>query len=181
MSENMMITPVGIASYPWVNEPDYKFDKLGLYQIKLIVAKDKAKTMINQLVKLNETQDGYSAEKSVWPFSDELDDQGVPTGNTVIKFKMKAKVIPKHGEPWEQKPLIKDKNGNRVLDTKLGSGSEVQVAFEPYPYSMSGKFGVSLRLKAVRILKLVEYTSGVDFGDVPQGYETKEETSDVPF
>ena len=198
-TQEIMITPPGIASYPWLNKPDYKFDKLGLYQMKLIVAKDTVRALINQLVKMNEQQEGYDKTKAEWPFSDEIDDQGVQTGNTIMNFKMKAKIVPRKGDPWEQKPIIKNAQGERVVDVKVGSGSEIQVAFEPVPYSMTRKegetkntyYGVSLRLKAIRVLKLVEYTEGdVDFGEVPAGYETKEDpkysevggvSDDVPF
>jgi hypothetical protein len=55
----------------------------------------------------------------------------------------------------------------------IGNGSRVKVAFEPFPYIMQStkKVGVSLRLKAVQVIDLVEYgNSAASVFDEEDGY-----------
>jgi hypothetical protein len=57
---------------------------------------------------------------------------------------------------------------------KVGNGSVVKVAFEPIKYfvASSKTAGVSLRLRAVQIIKLVEFNGGGgDFFEEEEGYE----------
>ena len=80
----MYITPVGTAVYPWLNNPDTRFDADGVYQVTLQLSKP------------------------------ELDDQGNATGNYLVKFKLKALVKPKKSEPFTQSPVLLDEDGNRL-------------------------------------------------------------------
>jgi hypothetical protein len=72
------------------------------------------------------------------------------------------------------KPLSKD--------IKIGGGSKMKVSYEILPYytAIAGA-GISLRLKAVQVIDLVEYSSGgsgesYGFGK-EDGYEATEETT----
>jgi hypothetical protein len=94
------------------------------------------------------------------PIKPELDDQGEKTGQYVANFKMKAHVKTKSGDEWDQKPILVDSDGNRMI-AAIGGGSKLQVAYEAIPYDAMGG-GVSLRMKKVRVLDLVEYESKAD-------------------
>lgn len=160
MSNELHVSPVGTAVYPWLNKPDTKFDADGVYSVKMVYSKADVKS-INAVVKplMNGGKNN--------PIKPEVDDQGETTGNYVVQFKLKAKVSPKRGEPFSQKPVLFDENGNRL--TKLiGGGSQLKIAYEAFAYDGMGG-GVSLRCKKVRVAEggLVEYQSkeNVDWGD----------------
>jgi hypothetical protein len=58
-------------------------------------------------------------------------------------------------------------------DVAIGNGSIVNVAFEPIPYVMAStkQVGVSLRMKGVQVVDLVEYgNSGNSMFDEEDGY-----------
>ena len=119
------------------------------------------------------------------------------TGKVTVRFKLKAKVTPKQGDPFEQRPALFDAKGKPIgPDAKIGGGSKVKVAYELVPYytAIAGA-GVSLRLKAVQVIDLVEFSGGASseaygFGE-EEGYEAEdtpaaqngfaEETSDTDF
>lgn len=150
---DLHISPAGTAVYPWLNIPDTKFDADGVFSVKLSLSKEDA-GKINKVVKplMNGGKNN--------PVKKELDDQGQETGNYQVNFKMKAHVKTKGGDEWDQKPLLVDSDGNRTI-AKIGGGSKLQVAYEAVPYDAMGG-GVSLRMKKVRVLDLVEYTSKDD-------------------
>lgn len=147
------ISPAGIAVYPWLNIPDTKFDPDGVFSTKIVINKEDAKKMSDVIKPL---MNGGKHN----PLKKELDDQQEETGNYVVNFKMKAKVTTRSGDSWDQKPILVDSDGNRT-EAKIGGGSKIQVAYEAIPYDQMGG-GVSLRMKKVRVLDLVEYQSKDD-------------------
>jgi hypothetical protein len=65
----------------------------------------------------------------------------------------------------------------------VGNGSDVKVAFEPMPYMVAGtkKVGVSLRLKAVQVIDLVEYGSpATSVFDEEDGFTASASTPSTP-
>jgi hypothetical protein len=160
MANAIHVTPVGTAIYPWLNKPDTKFNPDGEYSVSLLLSEDAAK-VVNNVVKPLMNGGKHN------PIKPEVDDQGNGTGNYTIKFKLKAKVSPKRGQPFEQKPILLDEDGNR-LEKLIGGGSKIKIAYEAYAYDGMGG-GVTLRVKKVRIAQdgLVEYTSkdNVDWGE----------------
>lgn len=158
------VSPAGIAVYPWLNKPDTKFDADGVYSVKLVF--DKAATKkVSDVVKPLMNGGKHN------PIKPEVDDQGGKTGNYVVNFKMKAHVKTKGGDEFDQKPVLVDSNGNRMLAV-IGGGSKLQVAYEAVPYDAMGG-GVSLRMKKVRVLDLVEYqpeSDKTDWGEEKGSY-----------
>lgn len=173
------ITPMGVASYPWVTKPDTKFNADGEYSISLTFRDDDAAitTLLNQeldksLEKAKEENQGKKIKQADSPVVENDD------GTITLKFKLKAKVTPKNGEPFEQRPALFDsKNKPLGRDVKIGGGSKVKVAFEVIPfYTALVGAGISLRLKAVQLIDLVEYAGGdggsYGFGET-DGYEAQ--------
>ena len=96
-------------------------------------------------------------KESSRPWTDELDkDTGEPTGNLTVKAKLKAERKVR-GEMISQRPALFDGAGNAFpVDTPVWSGSTVRLSVEPRPYYVPAiGYGVSLQLKAVQILKVV--------------------------
>jgi hypothetical protein len=125
------------------------------------------------------------------PIKDVYDDNNNPTGEVEIKFKMNA-IGNNGGDRWEQRPVLFDSKG-RPMNENIGSGSKIRVGSEIIPYySAAIGAGISLRLKAVQVIELVEYSSGGGFdawkfseedGFVTEGVVTtsSEEASESDF
>lgn len=194
-------TPAGIAQYPYLTKPDTKFNPDGEYKISVEIPGAAAQDIVTFLdeqfaasvAKAKKENPGKKIKEGDVPYS--VDDD---SGKVTVRFKLKAKVTPKMGDPFEQRPALFDAKGKPIgADTKIGGGSKVKVAYELVPYytAIAGA-GVSLRLKAVQVIDLVEFSGGASseaygFGE-EEGYEaedtpaaqngfTEEEESDKDF
>ena len=181
------VSPKGIASYPHLTKPDTKFNPDGEYKVSLIVAGDDASKIVDFLTEQHKAavarakkeNAGKRVKESELPFIENDDD-----GTVTFKFKMKAKVAPKKGDPFEQKPALFDAKGKPLTgDPKVGGGSVIKVSYEVVPYytAIAGA-GVSLRMKAVQIIELKEYSGGgtaesYGFGE-EEGFEAGEDDND---
>tara|TARA_R100000808_G_scaffold6975_2_gene20470 strand:+ start:1958 stop:2485 length:528 start_codon:yes stop_codon:yes gene_type:complete len=90
------------------------------------------------------------------PWAEELDDDAKPTGNMLIKTKLKAERKLK-GNVVSQRPMVFDGEGNPFpVDTPVWSGSVVSLAVDPFPYYVpSIGYGVTLQLRGVQVHKVV--------------------------
>jgi hypothetical protein len=169
MAKNIMVLE-GSAQWAKVLEPDTKWNPLGDYTINLQMSQANSAEMCERLEQI--VQEEFSkAIKEKPPLKNTLTTQAVvntvydketgdDTGKVEFKFKLKAKGQRKDGSYYEQQPAVIDaKKQPLPKDMLIGNGSRVKVAFEPIPYIMQStkKVGVSLRLKAVQVIDLVEY------------------------
>ena len=169
MAKNILVLE-GTALWAKVFEPDCKWNPLGDYSINLqmpVADSVEMSEKLDQIVqaKFKEAIEEDPRLKNTLTTQDVCQvvydrDTGDDTGNVEFKFKLKSKVQKRDGSYYEQQPTVLDSkkvplNG----DTLIGNGSKVKVAFEPVPYVMGStkKVGVSLRLKAVQVIDLVEY------------------------
>jgi hypothetical protein len=153
---NRVVSPKGLASYPFINKPSTKFNPEGEYSIKLIVGKDEARSFANQIKSVIAD---YETEQKALLKKDKLKHADLPYqvdgDNVVFKFKSSAVIKARSGETWEQKVAIFDAKGNPCTDL-VGSNSVVKVACEIAPYYVPAiGLGASLRLKAVQVIELV--------------------------
>ena len=181
-----VVSPVGVSQYAWLTTPDTRFDETGHYKTNLILKAKDAQPLILQinaeikksLTLAKEKAKGKSIKQAPSPFEDELID-GKPSGNVIFKFKTKAKIITKDGKVIPNRVALFDSAGTPMIDANIWSGSEMKVSAELIPYytAMAGA-GVSMRLRAVQITKLVEGGSsnakGYGFEKVKDGYEQPE-------
>lgn len=182
-----IVSPEGISQYAWLTQPDTKFDTDGHYKVNLIVPTDKAQPLIKQInaemeasLKIaKEKNKGKAIKLANPPYEEEMDEKNVPTGNIIFKFKRKAQIIAKDGKVIPFKVALFDSSGKPLVDTNVWSGSEMKVSAELVHWftAMAGA-GVSLRLRAVQITKLVEGGSGnaegYGFNNVEGGYTAPE-------
>lgn len=165
-------TPIGITHYPYISKPDTKFNEKGEYKVSLSISKDEAKPIIeiintvllDGIKKVKEATPNKKLKKAPLPYADELDDEGMETGNVRFKFKSKYK------------PQVFDAENNVMVDHNIWGGSEVKVGARAVFYSspILGQ-GVTLRMGGVQVIQYVEGSSGADsFGfDVEEsGYVT---------
>ena len=135
------------------------------------------------------------------PYLPELDAEGNETGNTIFKFKMNAQAEIK-GETKFFKPSLFDAKGVPITkNINVYGGSTIKVNFSPTPYynDANALAGVSLRLNAVQVLKLVtggytaascgfgveedgfEYADGAAAGPAPEGEAASADTPASDF
>lgn len=189
-------SPAGIAQYPRLTKPDTKFKADGEYKITLVLPGAEAQPLTELIDKgmaeslVQARRDNPTKAKTIKaatdkPYKAVTDDEGNETGDVKFNFKMAAKITSKKtGESWTQKPDLFDAKGKVLINPKIGGGSTVKVAFELYPfYTALIGAGVSLRLRAVQVLDLVEYgnrdAAGYGFGE-EEGYEAGEQTAETP-
>ena len=195
------VTPAGIAVYPRLKagSPDTKFHKEGIYKVDLDVPAAEAEDLMD---KLEEIRDNFAEElKAQLPAAKakklkvaDLPIEENEDGTVRFKFKMKAKVETKKAS-FTQHPAVFDAKGQPMFNIKkhedgsethepvdIWGGSKLRVAFDAVPYeSPLMGVGLTLRLKAVKVLELVEggankSASGFGFGEEEEGYahEAKE-------
>lgn len=174
---NKLVSPKGIAKYPWLNKPDTKFDDLGAYKVDLIVPKDDAKSYLDKIVAIFKEEAGPKAKPVNKPWYDELDDDGNATGNVVFRFKNQLK------PNWmERKPVLKGPDPKQVLDVNVGGGSLIRVAGPVYIWQNAKGYGIGLQMEAVQVLDLKTYepkTQADDFFEVEEGFELEIENNET--
>jgi hypothetical protein len=113
-----------------------------------------------------------------------LDDGSESTDLVEVNFKMPAKRKGKDGLVKEQSPTLQDALEQPIArSTAIWGGSEGRIAgfFLPYYNAATDGAGVSVRLNAVQILKLVSKGSqSFGFGKDEEGY-VSEPKGDSPF
>lgn len=170
-----LITPKGVAVFPRLNEPDTKYVAEGVYTVRLRVDPE-APGVQDFIGKLEELRDEVYEQKAEElrergkpglikkltkreVYLVEEDDEGNETGFITFSSRMKASgTSKKTGKPWTRKPDYFDAQKNTLKDPpSIWGGSELRLAVEPFGYfhEKDKEAGVSLRLDAVQIIKLV--------------------------
>lgn len=191
-------TPKGRAEWAKVVTPDFKFDKAGIYSTDLYLKADDPEVQemcakLDDLVEeaKNEAIEENPKRKPLTAPAYEIctDDDGNETGEIKFKFKLKAQGKTKEGKIYNQRPAVVDSKGNPILKFdedgdvtndgfRIGNGSVVKIAFEPRKYFMASSktAGVSLRLRALQVVKLEAFAGGGNyFEEEDEGYEVKED------
>ena len=183
-------TKVSVASeaiYPHLVKPDVRFNELGEYKVTLKISKSDATEMVrsvnqsilDSLAKAEKDNKGKKVKEAPKPYTEEGD-------YVFFKLKMKASGINrKTQEKFSQRPTLLDAKKNPLpADVAIWGGSIMKVAYQEIPYytPMLGA-GVSLRLKAVQVIKLVEGKSDNNIFKEEDGFESKStgsENSNAP-
>lgn len=183
------ISPKGIFVYPRLTgEPDTKFNSNGVYSVKLRLSAEVGQPLVDQIdaaieAKYQEVKAAVAAGKITFKKKGEqvnkadepyfVDDE---TGDIIFNFKMNASGKRQDGTEFTQTPALKDAK-LKPLPAKIciGGGTEGKVAFTIDPFFKSNKVGVgvSLRLRAAQIIKLVEPSFNYGF-EAEDGYEAND-------
>ena len=175
----VVTTPVGELVYPWLSKPDTRYDPEGVYQTKLLLPFEMAQDLIAKLEKIRNdfihTLD--TAKQNTYRpadvYEDELDDDGNPTGNVLFRFKLKAKVTPRDGDPFEQAPVLVNAEDGSAIEQPIYGGTMAKLKAQVVPYALASAktVGVTLRFRSVQVHELVtaEGSGGgafwTEFGD----------------
>lgn len=181
-----MLVIKGKSLWTKVFEPDTRFVPEGEYSTQVIVPEAEVVDVCEQLdgiaqAKFNEAVKDNPKLKNVLsirsPFEPEFDDAGNETGNVVFKTKLKARIKSRTGETYSQSVSVVDAKKTPMDGSQMvGNGSTIKVAVEPVPYLMQStkQVGVSLRLKAMQVVDLVEYGApSTDVFDEEDGFVSK--------
>ena len=175
-----VVTPTATAKFAHLNKPDTMFNKGGVYHVTLIIPKDDASELVDSIKGVAKKyikrlkEDKPTVKVAPLPFKDAVGEDGSPTGELEFKFKMNASGG-QGQDQWTQRPQLMDAN-KEPMSESIGHGSKVKVAGEVVAYaSASYGAGVSLRLKAVQVIELREFSSyGDDWGfESQEGFTTK--------
>jgi len=189
-------TPTGLAVWPRLNEPDNKFDKANpIYHLKLRLSREEAEGIVKTMTQVHKDNladimkdtGKKKVKEAPFPVKDVEDQDGNPTGEVEINFKLKSIGV-NGGDRWEQRPKLFDSKGQPVTEV-VGGGSKVKVGAEIVPYFVASiGAGISLRLKAVQVIELVEKSGSDSFdtwefneeeGFVSSGEEKEAVTAEV--
>ena len=174
------VSVVGEAIYPHLNRPDVRFNEYGEYKVTLKIGKQDASAMVklfdqaceDSLASAEKEAKGKKIKSAPKPYKLEGD-------NVFFKFKMRASgKNKKTNEMFSQRPALFDAKKNPIPNSQsIWGGSLMKVAYQLFAYHtpMLGA-GVSARLKAVQVLKLVEGQSQNIFKE-EDGFEAEPQKS----
>jgi hypothetical protein len=195
-----LILPRGVAIYPKLIKPDTKYVKEGKYEVKQKFEADAISPVLDKLVELRDRYaeqmraEFIAKKKPQLAKTLKLRDVGTPdydaegdeTGLVILKAGSKASGTRADGSRWERKIPLFDAKGKKTAPAAIYGGSELKVAViaEAYHKADGNEVGVTLRIDAVQILKLVA-AGGKDadsfgFGE-EEGYEADEDESGGQF
>ena len=186
-------SPAGKALYPKLQEADTKFKPEGEFSVKLLLTEAQAAPFLEQCEsaqeeafqekleelkakkpKMNAAKLAEEIKRAPLPVKPHTDPEtGEETGEWAVHFKAKASGTTKSGERWERKIPMYDAK-NQPISGKLPtmwSGSMLKVNYVVDPFCTALGAGVTLRIQAVQILKLV---SGGARSAEEYGFEAEE-------
>lgn len=163
-----LTTPKGKAVYPHIKTPDTKFNADGVYSTKLHINEQAFNVFSKEVTDIVERE--YEAECKAKGGKKLKRSQSSPIritdeGDYELYAKQVAQRQTKKGLLEFNVPVF-DTKGQRIIDVpEIGSGSELKLSVEVYTwYTDLQGFGYTLRLKAVQLIELIEYSGGGNFG-----------------
>jgi hypothetical protein len=190
-------SPYGEAVFPWLTKADTKHDASGVFHTDLALPPELAEDFIAKLERIRDefaatlpvakqqalvARPVYTLQMTRPEFPEDATDEQKnaiklahvpePTGNVLFRFKLKAHVVPKNGDAFDQKPVVVMADTGEACDEPVYGGSIIRVRGQVVPYTndSAGNYGVTLRLKAVQVAELVtgsgdSNTHWTDFSD----------------
>ena len=152
-----VVTPIGLAKFSKLDQPDMKYDKAdGIFSIDLVLDSETANTFRTELdafekqalahYKLTTGMVNVPMAKSL--LRKEINKDKQETGNFVVRAKAKAKFIKK----------VPVYLGRNKFEDRIPFGSKVQIKGTLASYFAPDKFGLSFRLSGVMIRELAPET-----------------------
>jgi hypothetical protein len=166
------------APVRWANllSPDYRFatqnDPRGTYSIEVLL--DPARE--NHAAILKELENYWASEYEATcraerkkalvvhdkPWKTDTGDDGAPTGLVSLRPKNKEYFTDKAGKRVNV-TVDQFDSQETPIRVQIGNGSTCKVNFEVFAFYHAGKFGLSLRLRAVQVVELVDFDRNYGF------------------
>jgi hypothetical protein len=176
-------TPVGVAYWAKVIQPDSKYVKEGEYSVEMEFnladpGVDKLINTIDEQFSKAVAKAEEETGKDTVKLADKPYKDGETKGTIRVRFKTRAKGKRMDGTSWEFRPALYDHKGAIWSAGLIGNGSLIRTSFymKPFYTAMIGA-GLSLKLLACQILKHEEYVrSAESYGfQAEEGYDDGEE------
>jgi len=190
---NTVITPVADAMWAKITEPQTSpYNSTPMYSMDMVFTPDEAEPLQSKLTTIlddyyDEIHSGLNAAKAkslvkADVFKEQVDKEGNLTGNLLIKTKQYGQSMKGDTMPMP----ISDATGKvmKGFDKLVGNGSRVRAKLyiKPYHMASTNQVGISLRLNAVQIVELNEYSKAGDgFDNVDGGYTQPEAEAETAF
>ena len=189
-------SPKGQANWCKFKEPDTKYNAKGEFSTNLIcdLSDPSVQEYIKKLEKIvdiayNETIETLGPVKSngirkAPVYTEELNDNGVPTGNGIFKYKLKDLEDRKERGDSTEIIVVDAKKNKLGKDAPLvGNGSVIRLVSYANPYYMASTktLGISHIWSKMQIIDLVEYGGGGDDFDDEDGFENDQVSGDNSF
>lgn len=146
-------TPIGVAKYPHLNEPDTAFDSEGKYKTELLVSQKDAKPLIKIIEDAAKAEHGSANCRFPYQKDEE-------TGE--VAFKLQSKYQPKFFDTMGQ--LVPEGK-----EPRIGGGSRLRLKGTLNVYKVSGQAGVSIQLASCQIVEASQGMNGQGFDAIEEG------------
>ena len=155
-----ILTPIGIAHYPYISKPYVHVPTTKIpdikthYKVDIELTNEEAKPIIKVIkeelklgmLELKQEQPKLKFDRINLPYKDHVDEDGNSTGSVLIKFKSTI----------DYKPAVFDSENKLMMESNIYAGSEIIVSgYTAFYHTALLGAGVVLRVKAVQILKYV--------------------------
>lgn len=149
-------------------EPSTKFNKDGVYQAHLLISKEEGEKLAAKIKEIRTQQfKTYGKGTKVAeltqcvPYTIVNSETGEETEDSQGRYvlKSKASAYIKEGKITNRVQVL-DAKLKPIKDVRVGEGTVAKLGVELAGYSVAGKTGVSVKLKLVQIIDLVEYSGG---------------------
>lgn len=180
------VTPVVECRYPFLDKPDTRYNKEGVYRIQLVFDKDhdfidkvnKASLQEFEKAKRHMKPDDAVKVQFHSPVAILYDADGNDTGKVEIQFKSNATYTDRvTGDKKQIKVNMFDAKGKPLtIIPRVGNGSKVSVAFSVKPQVVTGKFYYTMYLNALQLIELIEFQpdgSSYGFGKHDEGFDSE--------
>lgn len=196
-------TPIATAVWPKLDVADTKFATAekphGHFSIGLILplSDPAVAAMVEKLEELRQEalaegqaamKPGKRVKEAQYGWQPEMDEAGQETGNVIINLKKSGGFTKEDGTVIKFSVDVFDTKGNKIPKAtlaKMGSGSKVRAIFETGKFATGLGAGVSLKLRAVQVIELVEFgsrdASGYGFETTGGGFVAEESAPATGF
>lgn len=157
MAKKTITTPKGTAVYPWLNTADVKFGD-PTYKTGIRVSLEDGEAFA---AKLSDLFEDFYQSKLEETGKKKMRTEDMPWDEEEDAYTFRLKLNKegknrKSNETWENKIAFFDAAGKPIPEgmvPKIGGGSILRISFEPNCWDVSGKLGLSLRIKAVQVIE----------------------------
>lgn len=173
-----LITPVGIAEYPWLQTPDTRFGE-PTYKVNVRISGEEAVAFMEKLEEvkaealahLHEDPKNKKLTDLTLPIAEAEDEDGNTIPDTwIVKCKAKAFFTDREGKVTENKLTIVDAK-KQPIGVSVYGGSKVKVAISIGAVATSIYKGLVFRIAGVQVLELVSGGGASNLFTEEDGFE----------
>lgn len=176
-----LVTPAGIAEYPWLQTPDTRFGE-PTYKVNVRISGDEAVAFMEKieevkaeaLAHLQEDPKNKKLADLTLPIAEAEDEEGNTIPDTwIVKCKAKAFFTGQDGKVVENKLTIVDAK-KKPVGVSIYGGSKVKVAINVGAAATSIYKGLVFRIAGVQVLELVSGGGATNLFSEEDGFEADE-------